>query len=142
MQKIISTSEKDTIALGEKLGEACRGGEVFALKGDLGAGKTCLSKGIARGLKVKAIVNSPTFNIMKIYSAKKGNIKNFCHIDAYRLDKTTRLENIGLDEYLAKQDSVCVIEWPENIFPDVEKQITQVIKLQLINENERLIKIY
>jgi len=140
MKNITSTTEKETIALGQKLGEACVGGEVFALEGDLGAGKTCLSKGIALGLRVGDKVNSPTFNIMKVYKAKKGDIKHFCHIDAYRLDEDTNLENIGIDEYLYKKDTVCVIEWAERIKKVLSKDV-KVIRLEHEEENVRRIVI-
>lgn len=142
MQEFVSTSEEETIALGRDMGGVCEGGEVFLLQGDLGTGKTCLSKGIALGLNVKDQVNSPTFNIMKVYTAKRSNVKNFCHIDAYRLNQETNLENIGIDEYLAKANTVCVIEWPENIFSKGKMTRFKVIKMKMLDETKRLIQIY
>lgn len=109
---LFSQSAEETFQIGESLGAACEGGEVFLLSGDLGAGKTCLLQGLAKGLGVKGKVNSPTFNIMRVYKAKKEGIKTFCHIDAYRLKTGADLENIGFDDYL-KQDCVIAIEWAE-----------------------------
>ncbi|MFZ2310723.1 MAG: tRNA (adenosine(37)-N6)-threonylcarbamoyltransferase complex ATPase subunit type 1 TsaE [Patescibacteria group bacterium] len=109
---LTSYSAEETFAIGQKIGESCEGGEVFLLSGDLGAGKTCLTQGIAAGLGIKGRVNSPTFNIMKVYKIKKGLVKTLCHIDAYRLKTGQDLINIGFDDYLQK-DSVIVIEWAE-----------------------------
>ena len=93
MKEIKTTSPEETFSFGEELGKSCHGGEVILLLGNLGAGKTCLTQGIARGLGVRGKVNSPTFNIMKIYKIKIGTL---CHIDAYRLNSGLDLEKIGI----------------------------------------------
>jgi len=142
MRKIISKSEAETVRLGQELGQICNGGEVFALEGELGSGKTYLAKGIALGLGVKDTINSPTFNIMKIYQTRRKDIKYFSHLDAYRLNRHSKLENIGIDEYLFKNDSVCAVEWFPNIFAEVKGKKLKIIKLKLINKTKRLIKIY
>ena len=98
-----TNSAEETIELGKRIGSTCLGGEVFLLLGDLGAGKTCLSQGIAQGLGIKTKVNSPTFNIMKIYRGKKLSL---CHIDAYRLNSGHDLTMIGFDDYLDRKDFV------------------------------------
>ncbi|MEI6835239.1 MAG: tRNA (adenosine(37)-N6)-threonylcarbamoyltransferase complex ATPase subunit type 1 TsaE [Candidatus Falkowbacteria bacterium] len=112
MKQFITSTPEETFVFGENLGKNCQGGEVFLLSGDLGAGKTCLTQGLARGLGVKGKVNSPTFNIMKIYKTKIGHL---CHIDAYRLNSGSDLKMIGLDDYLEKKDTVVVIEWAEKV---------------------------
>jgi len=112
MKQYITNSPEETFAFGEGLGKTCQGGEVILLLGNLGAGKTCLTQGIAKGLGVKEKVNSPTFNIMKIYKIKTGVL---CHIDAYRLNSGHDLEMIGVDDYLGKKDAVVVIEWAERV---------------------------
>jgi len=112
MKNLITNSPEETFLYGEKLGKTCRGGEVILLLGNLGAGKTCLTQGIAKGLGVKGKVNSPTFNIMKIYKTKIGTL---CHIDAYRLNSGQDLKMIGIDDYLGKKDTVVVIEWAEKV---------------------------
>ncbi len=102
---------------GEALAAQCKGGELIALKGDLGAGKTTLTKGIARGLGIAEDITSPTFVLMKVYAGnkKRGDSAplSLCHIDAYRLSTWHDLEAIGADEYIGHPDTVTVIEWPE-----------------------------
>ena len=134
MKQFITNTPEETFAFGEKLGKNCQGGEVFLLSGDLGAGKTCLTQGLARGLGVKGKVNSPTFNIMKIYKIKIGNL---CHIDAYRLNSGNDLRMIGLDDYLGKSDTVVVIEWAEkvkSVWPENRIQI----KIKNIAESRKI----
>jgi tRNA threonylcarbamoyladenosine biosynthesis protein TsaE len=115
IEKFIVNNAKETLALGEKLAERYSGGTVLALYGDLGAGKTCLTQGLARGWKAVGRVNSPTFNIMKLYCLRQGTAKQLCHIDAYRLNSGDDLRAIGFDDYLADKNNVIVIEWPEKV---------------------------
>ena len=102
---MISTNQNETIDLGYKLGKLLPQGSVVALKGDLAGGKTTFTKGIGKALNIKQVINSPTFNILKIYH---GDL-NLYHIDAYRLENNDY--DLGLDEYM--DDGVMVIEWPE-----------------------------
>ena len=136
MKQLVTHSPEETFSFGQELGQNCQGGEVILLLGNLGAGKTCLTQGLARGLGVKGKVNSPTFNIMKIYKIKIGIL---CHVDAYRLNSGQDLEMIGIDEYLGKKDTVVVIEWAErvkNIWPKTK------IKIEIKNlKDGRKIKI-
>lgn len=112
MKEFITHSAEETFSLGEDIAKTCHGGEVILLLGDLGAGKTCFTQGLAHGLGGKGKVNSPTFNLMKIYKIKTGVL---CHIDAYRLNSGNDLIAIGLDDYLGKKDAVVVIEWAERV---------------------------
>ena len=105
--QIISNSAEETIALGQKIAELAKAGSVFCLTGDLGAGKTTLVRGIAKALNIKSVVQSPTFNIMKIYF---DGSKPLIHIDAYRLADINT--DIGLDEYIGYETGITVIEWP------------------------------
>lgn len=102
---MISKSEKETIQLGEKLGNKLQVGMVLTLKGDLAGGKTTFTKGIGKALNIKQVINSPTFTILKIY---EGDKKLF-HIDAYRLENNSY--DLGLEEY--EDEGIMVIEWPE-----------------------------
>jgi len=137
MREIIVKSPEETFFLGKEIGAACHGGETILLLGNLGAGKTCLTQGIARGLGVKEKVVSPTFNIMKIYKAKIGTL---CHIDAYRLNSGHDLRMIGIDDYLGKNDTVVVIEWAERVKSIWPKDI---IKIEIKNiKDGRKIKIF
>jgi len=119
---LITNSEEETMRLGERLASILPSGSTLLLTGDLGAGKTTLVRGIARGLNIKEVVQSPTFNIMKIYL--KGN-RPLIHIDAYRLaDFDT---DIGLDEYIGYETGITVIEWPEfiqKLLPDDAINVT------------------
>jgi len=141
MKKIISKTQKETFNLGKELGRTCLGGEVFAVNGDLGAGKTCLSQGIAAGLKIKGPVNSPTFVIMKVYKVSgHKTIKNFCHIDAYRLSSADDLEAIGANDYLSALNTVSVVEWANQV-KDILPKNSICVDIKHKNENEREIKI-
>lgn len=139
MKKIITNSAIQTSKLGQEIGRACAGGEIFALNGDLGSGKTCFTQGLAKGLKIKRIINSPTFVIMKVYNVNKKNIKKFCHIDAYRLKSADDLIAIGANEYLNRADTITVIEWAENIKKILPKNIKN-INLKHLKDNKREIK--
>jgi len=138
-----TTSEKQTIALGKKIARDLKGGEVLALTGDLGAGKTTLIKGIAQGLGIKKIITSPTFVLMKIYTIdrKQSAINRLVHIDCYRIKSAQEILDIGAHEYFGDNTTVVVIEWAEKIkkiLPGQTKKI--VIKLPKTN-NIRIINI-
>ena len=120
----ISNSANETMELGQKIAELAKAGSIFCLTGDLGAGKTTLVRGIAQALKIKSVVQSPTFNIMKIYF---DGIKPLIHIDAYRLADVDT--DIGLDEYIGYETGITVIEWPmfiERLIPEGSNEINIV----------------
>ena len=143
MKRYISRNEKDTLLLGQRLGKKCRGGEVFLLSGDLGTGKTCLARGLASGLGFNGKVNSPTFNIMKMYKLKKnGRIKNFCHIDTYRLDRQDNWQTLNFAEFLYDSANVSLVEWAEKMAGKIKIKQAIRITLETISEHKRLIKIY
>jgi tRNA threonylcarbamoyladenosine biosynthesis protein TsaE len=108
----ISHSPSDTAALGEAWGRTVQPGRVIGLCGDLGAGKTQLVKGLARGLGIKERVHSPTFALVNVYSG--GRLTLF-HLDLYRLDLPEQIVAAGLEEYL-RPTGVTVIEWAERWF--------------------------
>lgn len=110
MFKFRTTSEEQTEKFGEILARGLTNDSVIALDGDLGAGKTCLARGIARGLGVTSFVSSPTFTIVNEYEG--GRIRMF-HFDTYRLADEDDFINAGLDEYFGS--GVCVIEWSDVI---------------------------
>lgn len=136
-KQILTNSEKETFDFGFKFGQKLKRGEIIALQGNLGAGKTVLAKGIAKGLGIKKIVNSPTFNIMKIYKIPKHPIlKLLIHIDAYRLKNYKDLINIGSQEYFNRSDSVVIIEWAEKIKKILPKNAKKIkIKTTNIKNN-------
>lgn len=108
----ISHSPAETVALGEAWGRTVETGLVIGLCGDLGAGKTQLVKGLARGLGIEALVHSPTFALVNIYDG--GRLTLF-HLDLYRLDTAAQIIAAGLEEYL-HSNGVTVIEWAERWF--------------------------
>ncbi len=110
--EFVSASPKDTEGAGERLAARLRPGSVVALTGELGAGKTCFVRGLARGLGVSQIVSSPTFVLVNEY---RGRLPVF-HVDAYRTESLTELLELGLDEYVGG-DGVTVIEWADKLRP-------------------------
>jgi tRNA threonylcarbamoyladenosine biosynthesis protein TsaE len=111
MREIRIKSEDDTKKLGLEIADMARPGDVVALIGDLGAGKTTLTKYIAEGLGVKEEITSPTFTIVNEY--KSGRMPLY-HFDAYRLENGIDMMDIGGDDYLYG-DGLCVIEWADRI---------------------------
>jgi len=103
-----TTSASDTQKVGEIIGASAQPGDIYLLTGPLGAGKTCLTQGIAWGLGVQDQARSPTFVLVCQY---QGRLVLY-HIDLYRLDSVEEIWDLGLDEYLFG-DGVCVVEWPE-----------------------------
>ncbi len=141
MQKIITKSEKQTLNLGKKLAKILKGGEVLALTGNLGAGKTVLIKGIAAGLGIKKIITSPTFVLMKVYQLKAKSYKlavnKLIHIDCYRTSNLQEMADIGATEYFGRFDSITVIEWAEKIKKILPARQTIKIEIKLKKENIR-----
>ena len=112
---LVSRGPEDTRKLGRLLGESARGGEIYLLSGPLGAGKTCLTQGIARGLGVEGYVRSPTFVIAGRYTGRL----TLHHLDLFRIDDPLEALDMGLDEYFTGQE-VCVVEWADraaDLFP-------------------------
>jgi tRNA threonylcarbamoyladenosine biosynthesis protein TsaE len=145
MQKIITKNEQETFNFGLKLGKKIKQRTIFALIGDLGAGKTKLIQGLAKGLGVKDRVNSPTFNILKIYKINKTrntgkDTEIFCHIDAYRLKSERDLIALGVPELFEQPEVVTAIEWAEKVKKIWPKR-TKIIKIKSLTENKREIKI-
>ena len=124
-------NQDETIAFGEHLAKQLPDGITLTMLGDLGAGKTTLVRGVARGLNIKDVIQSPTFNILKIYL--KGD-RPLIHIDAYRLADV--YTDIGLDEYIGYETGITMIEWPiyiPKLIPDYHIDVN----IKRINDNER-----
>src|SRR3954447_7256399 len=143
MATCISHSPEETCALGETWGRAARSGLVIALSGDLGAGKTQLTKGIARGLGMNDRVHSPTFALVNEYP--QGRLP-LSHVDLYRLETPDQILAAGLEEYFHPA-GVSVIEWAERWFKETSDFQAQAAKgthlrrviIETINENQRRI---
>ena len=107
----ITNSAQQTEQLGEKLGQILTPGTVLAYTGDLGAGKTAFTRGLARGLEIPERITSPTFTIVNEYEG--GRLPLF-HFDMYRLGSSDELFDIGWEDYLVR-GGVCAVEWSENV---------------------------
>jgi tRNA threonylcarbamoyladenosine biosynthesis protein TsaE len=139
MATIISHSPAETEALGEQLGRGARHGLVVSLSGELGAGKTRLVRGVARGLGVTGRVHSPTFTLINEYSG--GRLMLF-HLDLYRLETADQILSAGVEEFLSP-DGVAIIEWAERLTllgrsPGVESLMRRV-NIEIIAVNDRKI---
>jgi len=139
MATFISHSPAETATLGERWGRAAECGLVIGLSGDLGAGKTQLVKGIARGLGVAAQVHSPTFTLVNEYGG--GRLRLF-HLDLYRLETRGQIVSAGLEEYL-QPDGLAVIEWAERLKDGERKREAgcgiKWVQIEITGETERRI---
>lgn len=133
----ITNSPEETEALGERLAGHLRAGTVVAYTGDLGAGKTAFTRGLARGLGIPERVTSPTFTIVNEYEG--GRLPLF-HFDMYRLSSSEELYEIGWEDYLAR-GGVCAVEWSEIITDALEADCVRVELRRGDRDNQRRITI-
>lgn len=142
MVTCISHSPEETRALGEAWGRQAPAGWLIGLTGELGAGKTQLVQGLARGLGVPERVHSPTFALVNEY---RGGRLPLLHLDLYRLDTPAQIAAAGLGEYLARPDAVVVIEWAERWEEEVRRpqaaggRPVRWVVLEHLSETERRI---
>lgn len=148
----ITNSNEETKQLAGQLASLLKGGEAIALYGDLGSGKTTFTQGLARALRVKEKVQSPTFVIVKSYNIKhktpvveqgslRGtacNIKKLIHADLYRLRSAEEIQELGITEYFNQPESLVLIEWPE-IMKKYLPSNTIKIKFEHLEEDKRRI---
>ena len=135
--QITTHSADETQALGQRLAKRLLPGDVIAYFGDLGAGKTALTRGIAQGLGVKDLVTSPTYTIVNEYLT--GRIPLF-HFDMYRLGSSDELFDIGWEDYLAR-GGVCAVEWSENVEDALRDAIHITIEKDPLDPDTRRITI-
>jgi tRNA threonylcarbamoyladenosine biosynthesis protein TsaE len=129
-------------AFGAELAASLTVGDVVLLHGDLGAGKTTLTQGIARALGIRGPVTSPTFTLVSEHRLPKPvrGIERLYHLDLYRLNDPDELESIGYEDYLAPEDGVSIIEWPEragNWLPDR----ALIVEILPAGEDRRLVQL-
>ncbi len=132
--KLVSNSPEETQGIGERLGEIARPGDIYILTGKLGAGKTCLTQGIARGLGINEYTMSPSFVLIR---ELKGRLPLY-HIDLYRLDKIEEIAELGLDDYLYGH-GVTVIEWGEKAGQIIPEESLR-IEISYVSDSERRLK--
>ncbi|HOV25144.1 MAG TPA: tRNA (adenosine(37)-N6)-threonylcarbamoyltransferase complex ATPase subunit type 1 TsaE [Pseudobacteroides sp.] len=137
MKSFKTVSQDETCALGRKLGEILKAGDVVCLVGDLGTGKTAFTKGIAEALGISGYITSPTFTFVNEY---QGRLPMF-HFDVYRIGEPEDLFEIGFEEYL-ERDGVVIIEWAdmikdilpsEYIWVEINKDINSDFNIRIIN---------
>ena len=133
---MISSSPEQTKQIAVELAKTLRGGEVIALEGDLGAGKTVFAQGLCEGLSVSSPVTSPTFPIMNVY---EGTLR-VVHLDLYRIKTAREIAVLGLEEYLGQPHTVVLIEWPRAV-DGVEWNRTLTVHLAAASSTERSIEI-
>ncbi len=131
--EFITNSPQQTETLGAALGEILPAGSIIAYEGDLGAGKTAFTRGLARGLGCTDIVTSPTYTIVNEYLS--GRLPLF-HFDMYRLHSSDDLWDIGWEDYL-ERNGVCAVEWSENVADAMENAIT--VRMEKTGEEARRI---
>lgn len=133
--KMISGDPTKTFYIGRILGEALTAGDIVALTGELGAGKTCLTQGIARGLGVPEVyqITSPTFTLVNEYPGRL----NLIHLDVYRLSSSRDLQDLGYEEFFFGK-GVTVIEWAEKI-QDIIPEKSLSVTLAYLDQNQRSI---
>ncbi len=139
MPEYISKSVRETELIAADIAKGLQGGEVIALSGNLGAGKTVLVRGLAIALGLKDNISSPTFVLLKVYNLNYKKIKRFIHVDCYRLEGQEDLHDIGLGDYLANPENLVVIEWADRI-----KNLpanTMRINMEYIDDKNRRLQI-
>lgn len=138
MIEILSRCERETLEFGLRLGRSLLNGDIVAMRGGLGSGKTVLARGILRGLGVGGAIQSPSFIMIATYKGRA--IVN--HIDLYRIDnRSCDLESLGLEERLYS-DEISLIEWAEKIEPLLPPQTIHIDIESLGSQDMRLLKVY
>lgn len=129
-----SSSEQETKNIAKKIAATLKGGDIVLLYGELGAGKSTFTRGIAEYFKITDNITSPTFTLMNIYPIENSDIKQLVHIDTYRLENEQQLIEIGAEDYLGKPDTICFIEWPEKL--DTLLKDKKIIKITIEHAGE------
>ena len=138
MWKYFSDSDEKTLALGIALAAGLQDGTVIALVGDLGCGKTVISRGIARGLGITEPVTSPTFTVAQEYCRPDG--KYLYHLDMYRISDENAALAFGIDEFLFQSNAITLVEWPEQISGLLDSPKLRTIRFEHLAEGQRSIE--
>ena len=132
MAKIITSSREETERFAREYAKTLSAGDVVLLDGDMGAGKTVFSKGVAAGLGIEEEVTSPTYACMNDYDGR------LFHYDCYRIESVEQAENLGLADYF-DMGGICLIEWAQNIAPLLPRKVKRVV-IKKLDENRREIE--
>jgi tRNA threonylcarbamoyladenosine biosynthesis protein TsaE len=133
-----SKSEKDTIKLGNDFAKELKLGDVVALYGELGAGKTEFIKGLCHALNVEQMVTSPTFTIMNSYTGRLNRRElSIYHVDLYRIKNASELDEIGFDECIHSKNDIILIEWADKAGNRLSK-VDYTVRFELDDDNEKI----
>ncbi len=136
MKKLISNNKEETIKFAKEFALTLKNGDIIALIGDLGSGKTVFTKGIAEGLGIKDLITSPTFTILNEYNI---NNVSLYHFDLYRISNIDELEAIGFFDFIYSE-GISIIEWAERCLEELP-DYAYIVKLKYLDENKREITI-
>ncbi len=134
----ITSSPEETISLGESIGRILKGGDIIAYRGDLGAGKTTITRGISTGMGLGDEVTSPTFALVNEYRNSDSKL-SLIHFDMYRITSPEDLETTGFFDYM-EEGSVLAVEWSENISDELPKE-SIIITIKRLDDTVRSISI-
>lgn len=134
----VSRSAAQTERIGMRLAQLCQAGDVICLAGELGTGKTCIARGIGRGLGIVEPITSPTFVMIREHVAPDSRLR-FYHIDLYRIQSPQEAWSLGIEEYLYGE-GVCAIEWPERALELLPREHLWV-ELEHLGESQRTLRI-
>ncbi|KKR34162.1 MAG: hypothetical protein UU37_C0001G0026 [Candidatus Gottesmanbacteria bacterium GW2011_GWA2_41_12] len=138
--KYITSNVAETEQIAKSIGERLKGGEVLCLYGDLGSGKTTFTQALGRHIGIKKRILSPTFIIVRHYDIDNKIIRNFYHLDLYRLSSIEESQDLDINQFLGKPGNITVIEWPEKIEKIIQKKRINIY-FKYINENTREITV-
>lgn len=135
-----TTTAQETLDIGVQIAATLRGGDVVLLTGDLGAGKTTLTKGMLShfGIDANSVV-SPTFSLMQVYEIRdmKYEVGRIVHVDTYRMESEEELLEIGIEEYLGDEKTIVIVEWPEKIATLLQNKKVVTVSLDHSGEDTR-----
>jgi len=133
--EFVSRSPEQTRSIGARLGSSCMGGEVIALEGDLGSGKTVLAQGIGLGWGATTHLTSPTFTFIRRHSRDQDQLYLY-HIDLYRIARAVDVASLGLDDILGNPQAVCIVEWADRV-PGIIPADRLWVKLRWLDDFRR-----
>jgi len=138
--KFVVESENSLVnKIYEAISPFLKGGAVFGLEGDLGAGKTTLVQGLAKKMNIQGPVTSPTFSIIKRYSIEGSDLK-LQHLDLYRFEKPLEADRMEIMEVLEDKKAISFVEWPERL-EGLQKKMVNLIKIKQVDQNKREVEI-
>lgn len=139
MVEIITKNSTETKKIAVKIGKRLQSGNILALEGDLGSGKTTFTQGLAKSLGVKTRVLSPTFTILRQYKISREKFKILNHLDCYRIAGASDLESLDITSLLSQPNSLTVIEWPERIIDLLPATTLKISFITLTGQQRKII---